>query len=206
MMKYPNRNILFFFFSLVLLASVLINGCSVTQQAEQVYNLVNCDFRIRSVENINLAGINIQNTSDLKNLGMADMGRIMAALTKPTFPLTFRINIDGRNPNPTPAGLNRLDYIVYIDDIQITAGVLENSVTIPPNNGIVTIPIDMNVDLKKILQGKSMDAIVNFGFNLSGNGTKPSRILLKLKPSILVGTKMLSYPGYINVKTEFTGL
>ena len=162
-----DRNRIWFplFINFIMADPSILTGCSVTQQAEQVYNLVNCDFRIRSVENINLAGINIQNTSDLKNLGMADIGRIMSALTKPTFPLTFRMNIDGQKPESAPAGLNRLDYIVYIDEIQMTSGVLENSVTIPPNNGIITIPIDMNVDLKKILQGKSMDAIVNFGFN-----------------------------------------
>jgi LEA14-like dessication related protein len=205
-MKFPVHFVLILTMSCMIISVVLLNGCSVTQQAGQVYNLVNCDFRIRSVDNIYLAGINIQNTAGLKNLGMAEMGKIMAAFTKPTFPLTFQLNIDARNPNASPAGLNRLDYIVYIDDIQVTSGVLEQTITIPGNSGIVNIPIQMNVDLKKMLQGKSMDAIVNFGFNLSGQGNKPSRLLLKLKPSILVGSKMLSYPGYINVKTEFTGL
>jgi hypothetical protein len=205
-MKYLKNNLVSLCIFFIMAGSAILTGCSVTQQAQQVYNLVNCEFRIRSVENINLAGINIQNITGLKNLGMADVGRIMAAFTKPTFPLTFQLTIDGRNPNSAPAGLNRLDYIVYIDDIQMTSGTLEKSITIPPNNGIITIPIEMSVDLKKILQGKSMDAIVNFGFNLSGQGTKPSRLLLKLKPSIIVGSKLLSYPGYINVKTEFTGL
>lgn len=80
----------------------------------------------------------------------------MAALTKPTLPLTFLVNVDSRNPNAFAAGLNSFDY--------------------------------------------------NFAMNLSGNGEKPSRIKVKMKPSILVNGQPLSYPGYVTVKTEFSGV
>ena len=196
----------FFRFALIALVTVtiaLLQGCDVVQQAQQAVNLTNCQFRISTVENVTVAGVNIQNYKTIKDLTMTDAAKIMAAATKTSFPLTFRLNIEGKNPNTASAGLNRFDYILFIDNIQMTAGSLEQSFVIPPNNGIASIPLQISIDLKKALTGKSLDAIMNFGFNLAGIGNKPTRITIKLKPTIMVGPTMLEYPGYITVGTEF---
>ena len=191
---------------LVLVTALPEPGCDVAQQTQQAVNLAKCDFRIRSVENINLAGISIQNAASIKSLNIADAAKIMAAMGGSTFPLSLQLNFEGRNPNTTAAGLNRLDWILFIDDIQMTSGSLDKAFTIPPNNGTAIIPVQLGMDLKQALKGKSLDAIVNFGFNLAGVGNRPSRIMAKLKPTIMIGNHPLSYPGYITVSTEFTGL
>ena len=130
----------------------------------------------------------------------------MKAVSSNSFPLSFQLNLEGKNPNSEPAGLNKLEWILFIDDIQMTSGSLNQAFTIPLGNGIAQIPINLNFDLKKVLAGKSLDAMVNFGFNLAGAGNKPTRIMIKLKPTIMIGTFALTYPGYIKVKTEFTSL
>jgi LEA14-like dessication related protein len=187
----------------IALATIVMNGCDVVQQAQQAINLTNCDFRIRTVENITLAGVNVQAYKSVKDLNIADMAKLTVAASKPTFPLSLQLNIEGRNPNTTSAGLNKIDYILLIDDIQMTQGSLVKSFVIPPNNGTTMIPMQLTFDLKKVLQGKSLDAIMNFGFNLAGVGNKPTRIKIKLKPTIMIGPTMLEYPGYITVGTEF---
>jgi len=126
----------------------------------------------------------------------------MGALTQPELPLSLQLNIEVKNPNPAPAGINSLDYIVIIDDIQMLQGSYTQPITVPASSSAV-IPVQLNVDLKQALKGKSMDAILNFGFNLAGVGQKPTRFKLKLKPSILVGSTVLAYPAYITVKTEY---
>lgn len=191
---------------LVLLAIGLLPSCDVVNQASQAVNLINCDFRIQSVSDIRLVGIDVDQISSMKDLTWSDAQKLMVALTKPTFPLTFTLNIDARNPNVTTAGLNSLDYILFIDDIQMTSGTFSQPVSIPPNHGTTLIPMQMEVDLKQVLQGKSADAILNFAMNLSGTGGKPTRFKVKLKPYIRVNGQPLSYPGYITVKTEFSGL
>lgn len=181
----------------------IFQGCDVMQQAQQAVNLTNCQFRISTVQNVTVAGVNVQNYKSIKDLNMTDAAKIMAAVATNTFPLSLRLNIEGKNPNTASAGLNRFDYILFIDNIQMTAGSLEQSFVIPPNNGITVIPLQISVDLKKALSGKSLDAIMNFGFNLAGVGNKPTRIMIRLKPTIMVGPTMLEYPGYITVGTEF---
>jgi hypothetical protein len=49
------------------------------------------------------------------------------------------------------------------------------------------------------------DQAVNMGLGLSGNGGKPTRVTLKVKPSIMVGQTVVKYPGYIKVNQEFGG-
>ena len=186
---------------LVILAA---DSCTVVEQAQQAANLANCDFRIRSVENITLGGVNVQNIRSVSDLTMTDLAKLTAALTKPGVPLNMRLNIEGRNPNAASAGLNKLDYILLIDDIEMTRGILDQAFVIPPNNGSTVIPLQLTFDLKKVLTGKSLDAVMNFGLNLAGVGNKPTRIKVKLKPTILVGAVQLQYPGYLTVGTEFS--
>jgi LEA14-like dessication related protein len=192
-----------FFITVFMLIS---HGCDVVNQAQQMTNLVNCDFRIASATNISLAGVNIENVQNLKSLNFTDVARIMTAVAGNSLPLTLTVNIDARNPNSSPAGMNQLDWILLIDNIQMTTGSVLNRFTIPPNNGTTTIPIQVSVNLKQVLQGKSLDAIANFAFNLAGAGSKPTRITAKLRPTIMIGQTPLTYPGYITINTNFSGI
>ena len=203
MIKYIKPTTIFLLTFIILMP---FQGCDVAQQAQKSTNLVNCDFRILSVENIYLAGINIQNKTSIQNLNMTDAAKIMTSVAGNTLPLTFKLNFAAKNPNTSPAGLNKLEWILFIDDIQMTSGSVDKAFTIPPNNGSAVIPIQVGIDLKQALKGKSLDAIANFAFNLAGAGNKPTRFKAKLRPTIMIGNYPLTYPGYISVNTEFSGL
>jgi len=189
---------------LMLLPVFVLNivSCEVTRQAKTAMNLANCEFRLVSAENINIAGIAVDNYTSAKELGVADFAMIMGAITQPELPLSLLLNIEVRNPNTAAAGISSLEYIIYIDDIQIVQGSYLNPITVQPKSSAV-ISVPLSADLKQALKGKSMDAIMNFGFNLAGVGHKPTRFKVKLKPSILVNGSSLAYPGFITVNTEF---
>jgi len=181
----------------------IFQGCTVLNQVNQMATLAKCEFRIASVTNLTLSGVSVQNIHGISDLSIMDAQHLFRGITGSTFPLMFTLNVDAKNPNSSTAGMNRLDWILFIDDIQMTSGSVPQSVTIPPDNGVATIPIQFNLDLKKILSGKSADAIINFGMNLAGVGNKPTRFMIKLKPTIMIGQNQVVYPGYITVKTEF---
>lgn len=190
---------------LVLFAITLIlSSCDVVKQIEQMGMLTKCDFRLKTVENTNLAGVNIQRVQKLGDLNFIDAARISAAMTGKELPLTFTLNVEARNPNATPASMQRIDWILLIDDIEMANGTNTQQVMIPANQGTIIIPLQISSDLKKSLTGKSGNAILNFAFNLAGAGNTPSRISLKAKPTILIGSFPLAYPGYITVTQEFS--
>jgi len=191
-------------FILLLLTSLLFtHSCTVLQQAQQAMNLINCEFRLKSADQIQVAGINVQNVKKLTDLSITDGAKLMAAVAGNTLPLTFTLNMEARNPNAAAAGLSSMDWIMLIDDIEMTRGKLARSFTIPAKGGTAVIPVQMNIDLKKVLKGKSAEAIANFGLNLAGQGAQPTRMALKIKPSINVGGSPLSFPDYITVRKDF---
>lgn len=188
---------------LLITIPLIMNSCEVLQQAQKIATLSKCDFRLQSVNQVMLAGVNVQNIHKFSDLSLMDAGRLTAAVASGQFPLDFILNVEVKNPNAADAGMTRMDWILLIDDIEMTRGALDKSYTIAGNNGISVIPMQMHVDLKKALSGKSADAIINFGLNLAGAGNKPTRVSLKVQPTISVASWPITYPGYITVGTEF---
>ncbi|MDP4289544.1 MAG: hypothetical protein Q8908_00530 [Bacteroidota bacterium] len=184
----------------ILLVLFTFSSCSVVQQIQQVKNLGSCEFKLHDVQDVRLAGVSIQNKNGSTELSITDGARLAAALASNTLPLTFDLNLDVHNPNGQAAGLNRLDWILFIDDIEMVSGVNEAPVMIP-SNGNAIIPLKMNIDLRKALAGKGGQSLMNFGFNLAGANGQPTRIKLKAKPTILIGNFPVAYPGYITISS-----
>ncbi len=193
-----------FILSLFIATLFTLSSCDILEQASQVANLTKCEFRLKSVDQLRLAGVNIQQVDQFSDLTFMDAARITAAATSGNLPLNFTLNVEAKNPNGATAGLNRLDWILLIDDIEMVSGVNEQNIQIAANGGTSVIPLTIGINLKEALKGKSADAIANFGLNLTGAGNKPTRITLKAKPSIMVNGRSIAYPGYLTVENEFT--
>ncbi|MBL7906764.1 MAG: hypothetical protein JNL22_17215 [Bacteroidales bacterium] len=189
----------------VVITTIAFSACDILDQARQVAMLSKCEFRLSSVDQLKLAGVNIQQVKKLSDLSLLDAAKITtAAVSGSSLPLNFTLNVEVKNPNAGSAGLTKLDWILFIDDIQMVSGVNEQRLQVPGNGGTGTIPLTIGVNLKEVLKGKSGDAIANFGLNLAGAGNKPTRITLKAKPTIMVGSQYIAYPGYLTVQNEFT--
>ena len=76
-------------------------------------------------------------------------------------------------------------------------GLKKSDFNIELENDVLTISSEKEVN------NESKDALLNFGFNLADAGNKPTRVGLKLKPTINVGGIPITYPGYIDLGTEF---
>lgn len=186
----------------IILLSTMISSCSVLQQTSEIASFAKCEFRIESARNINLGGVNIQNKHSVSDLTIMEGAKIAGVVAGGKLPLTFDLNTGVKNPNQKLAAMNKLDWILLIDDIEMTRGILNQRIEIPAN-GTITFPVAMSLDLMKSLNGKSGDALINFALNLSGTGSRPTRIKLKAKPTIMVGTTPVQYPGYITIQQEF---
>ena len=193
-----------FFLALVAITTIFA-GCDILEQVTQVANLTKCEFRLKTVDQLKLAGVDIQHIDQFSDLKLMDAARITTAIASGgSLPLTFNLNVEAKNPNGSIAGMNRLDWILFIDDIQMVSGVNEDRIQIPGNGGTAVLPLSIAVNLKEALKGKSGDAIANFGMNLAGTGNRPTRITLKAKPTIMVGNQSIAYPGYLTIQNEFT--
>ena len=187
--------------SLVLLAVLAGHSCNFLKE---ITTLGKCEFRMTTLEDPEIAGVDVSQISSFTDLNLVDMGIISGSMLKGDLPLSFTLNVEVRNPNPATAALNRLEYLAFIDDVEVASGDLDRRIEIPANGGVSTIPLRLETDLIDILKKDSRQALVNFGLNLADAGKRPTRVSIKVKPTILVGAMEIIYPGYFTVKHEFT--
>ncbi len=159
-----------------------------------------CDFKLKSLEEISIAGVDVTKIKDFNSLNFLDAAKITAAYATNSLPLNLTANIFVKNPNPSPASMTKMDWILNIDNTQIVNGILNKKIDVAANNGTVTFPLSIKTDLMKILSGKSADAIKSFGLGLAdANNKASSRIALKVKPYVTVAGVSLAYPDYFTV-------
>ena len=101
-----------------LFSFIVFTSCGVVQQVQQIASFAKCDFKLNNVQDVRIAGISVQNYKGSADLNFSDAARLAAALTGSTLPLTFNLNMEAHNPNGQVAGLNRLEWILLIDDIE----------------------------------------------------------------------------------------
>lgn len=183
----------------------MVFGCGISEQLNQMSNFAKCDFRISTVENIKLAGINVQQISSLSSLSILDAGKLSAAYLTGSLPINMLVNVDVKNPNTVKAAMSKLEWILTIDNKDMISGITEKYVEVAPNGGTAILPVGVSFDLLKVLKGESRENILNMGFNLVGSGNQPSRIGMKVKPSLKVGNVMIPAPSYISINKDFGG-
>ncbi|OQY03660.1 MAG: hypothetical protein B6I20_04645 [Bacteroidetes bacterium 4572_117] len=188
-----------FFISFLLVGVLSLQSCDILQQ---LVTFTKCEFKMNSLTDTKLVGVNIQNKKSFSDLSFMDAATATKTLLSGKLPLSFNLNIAAKNPNASTAAMQKMEWIVYIDDIKITTGVLNQQITIQPAE-TKNIPIAIILDLKELFNKKTKTALLNFGFNLADAGNYPTRVRLDIKPTIVVAGFPLEYPGYFSLKKEF---
>ena len=188
-------------FLLLLPLPVILSGCN---SSSELQSLSRCEFRLSGVEDATLAGVKVQNIQSIEDVNLSDALIIYAAAGSSDLPLSLSVLVDVRNPNPNDAALTKADWILLIDGHEITRGTYEERVVIPAYGGIATFTIPVEANLKEAMSGESQLAMINLGLNLANMGGQASRITLRAKPYVQVGSRLIPYPGYIDIQTEFT--
>ncbi|MGB3180962.1 MAG: hypothetical protein WBB45_06210 [Cyclobacteriaceae bacterium] len=185
---------IFFFFS----------GCGVLEQVQQIGNLARCQFRLDSMKDTELAGVNVQNKNQLDDFSFSELTRVGTAYAQGSLPIEFTLNVDVKNPNESVAAMNRMAWTLMVDDKETISGLLDQRVQIEANS-MNSIPLSMSFDLLDFFDSLGRDSLLNLVMNLAGQSDKPTSLTLKVKPSIEVAGTLINYPGYIDVNTEFGG-
>ncbi len=183
----------------LLIIAFFYQSCDILQQ---LVTFTKCEFKMNSLSNASLANVQVQNKKSFKDLTFVDAANVTKSLLGGTLPLTFDLNIEVKNPNASAASMQKMEWKAFLDDIQIAEGVMDQKVAIEPGASQI-IPLRVAVDLKKVFNKETKDALINFGFNLADAGGYPTRVKLDIKPTIYVGTFALAYPGYFTLKKEF---
>ena len=189
--------------ALVLAGSILLSSCDVlldlVNQASSIANLRNCEFALKNVSNVSVAGVNVKNLTQ-GNLSATDVVKLVAAYQSKKVPLALDVNVDITNPTTTEAAMSALDWILAIDGSDMASGVSSNSYTIRPST-TTTVPLGVNTDLAELFSSKGVDALKNFASSFTNEGIS-SKVGLRIRPSMNVGTQTIPFPDYIKLEKK----
>ncbi|MDR1781343.1 MAG: hypothetical protein LBR50_11560 [Tannerella sp.] len=193
------RNILFK--TVIVAALFMLTGCDLAQMLQSAYNLKNCEYKYHSISNLKLS-----NTSLSGAPSALEAIQLLAALNglSSSLPLDFTLNLDVHNPHETTAGFSALDYIIAIDNIEFTNGSLNQAFSVGSGDTQV-LPIRIGVDIVKLANEHSKDAVIKIVKNFIGIGDSSTNVSVKLKPSFNMGSKIVQSPVYLPVDFSFGG-
>lgn len=161
-------------------------------------NFAKCNFDYNSVSDVTLCNIAVGNKTSLKDFSLQDALKIGNAFATKSFPLALNVNVDVHNPNTSVARLDGFEYILWIDDMKMTAGSMTKKILLNANEKTV-MPLTFAIDLYEIFSQKGKEKLVTTACGLAGNDKAKSRVKLSLKPYLSVGNSVLRYPGYITI-------
>ncbi|MBE0661772.1 MAG: LEA type 2 family protein [Bacteroidales bacterium] len=193
------KKILLAIFSLIL----ILPSCDILQQVGEMQMLSKCEFRINTVTDIHLAGVNVSNKQDISDVNTMDVLMLTNGVLSNNLPLNLKLNLQVKNPNDQTASLNRIDWVLFIDDLQMIEGTINERFSVGPN-ATSMLPVQIGFNLAEALSDERADTIIDFALGLAEGSGKTTRVMIKLKPSVMVGQRSIMYPGWIEVRNDFT--
>jgi hypothetical protein len=194
--------------SLILLAAVGVGlpGCStLAKQFGELTAFTRCQFRLASVSDVSLLGIPLKGKTRVADFNLLDAAKLQRALAGGSLPLKLTLEVEVKNPNASKASLSGMEWTLLLDGGQFAKGRMEKPVTVPPNGGVRPLPLSVTVDLNQTLSGRNFDSMLNLALNIAGEGSKPTRLTMKVKPSVTVAGQGIPYPGTLSVGHTFGG-
>jgi len=192
--------------SLILLIGLALPGCStLADKINEITALLKCQFRLASVSKVSLLGIPLAGKARITDFNLLDAAKLQRALSGGSLPLDLTLDLEVRNPNLSKASLSGMEWTLLLDGGELTKGRMEKPLTVPGKGGVSPLPLAVTLDLNKVLSGKNFDSMLNLALNIAGEGSKPTRLTMKVKPSISVAGQTIPYPGTLSVGAAFGG-
>lgn len=184
---------------------LLFSRCSVNQQISQAKALGDCRYTLASADSIYLAGVDVREFRKLEDLNFARFPRLATGLLTRNVPLDARVNLDITNPTGKLAGINQLEYKVLLTGQELFNGFLNQRIEVQPG-GKTRVPIRLSTNAYQLItDAKTRDAFTQLVQNMSGAAnTQPSKLTIRIKPTLSLGNKSINYPGYITIDQEVT--
>lgn len=189
---------------------VIFYQCGVSRQIGQAKALGDCKYNIISADSMLVAGYDVRefrNIRKLEDFNPIKYPRLAAGLLTRNIPFGAKINLEITNPTSKLAALNQLEYRVLLAGKELANGFINQRVEVPAAGGKTIIPVHLKTNAYDLLtDATTRDAFTNVIRNLSGDrDSTPTKVTIKIKPTIDMFNKAVDYPGYITIEQELTG-
>lgn len=189
--------------ALAVAGSMMLSSCDIVNelagQVQSVANLANCEFSMKNVSNVSVAGVNVKNLTQGK-LTASDVVKLAAAYTSKQVPLAMDVNVNVKNPTKQQAAMTAMDWILAIDGSDVANGVSNKKFTVKPST-TTTVPLGVNTDLGNLFSSKGVESLKNFASSFTTEGVS-SKVGLRVRPQLSVGSTQVPFPNYIKLEKK----
>ena len=102
-----------------ILMIVILTSCSALKE---LISFTKCEFRMKSLVSIKVAGVDLDGKTSIDDFKLTDMAVLTQHAIRGTFPFDAVLQIEAKNPNQQSAAINKVEWIAYIDDMEMMSG------------------------------------------------------------------------------------
>lgn len=201
-----------------LAAAAFISGCLLLQScatlgdmASALANLQRLKFKIGSVRDFRLLGLDISGKSRLSDFSATDILRVAQSYTSRRLPVEFVVDVLAVNPNDGTGGtaktastLTALECRLLIDGKPTVYGNIDRPVEIPGTGQESVIPLRLSLDLLEFFGDKRYEDLVALALAIGGRSGSAARLSLDAQPTVSTPLGPITYPGRLTIiSTEF---
>ncbi|TDG36756.1 hypothetical protein EZJ43_05580 [Pedobacter changchengzhani] len=182
---------------------LLFAGCDIAKQAQQVAALESCTYRLTKLQQVSLAGTDVQKLLNQQDLSLSSLPGIALGLLRKDIPLRANLNLEITNPTAQLAAINQFEYKILVNNTELTEGIINQNVNVAQGQ-TVNVPVQMSTNIYGLLAGGNL---LNDIMKATKTGTANDKIgvlTLKIKPSIMIGGTLVKYPGYITINKDIS--
>jgi LEA14-like dessication related protein len=186
----------------LLLLTLILATFQSCRTIREIKNFAKSEFRIQNIDKMNLGQVDLKNVQGFSDLGLKDAAQLGLALKNKNLPLNLTYIIEVRNPNDKTAALEKLDWVLELDQTDILNGTSNDRIEVAPNGGTASFPISMGLNAAELLNKESLNSMINLLSAIKGDNQEQSRLRLKVKPRFKIAGMTMSL-GYIKVGKTF---
>ena len=189
-------------FTILISSCLLFTSCKVFNQIKEVANLANCEYTLKNVSNLSVAGVNLQKVAK-QGISMSDISKLASAFISKDVPLTMNVNVNVANPTAQNAALTAMHWVMEIENTEFASGVNNKVYQIKAGKNTI-IPLAVKTDVYSVFSERGLESLKSFVKSFSGDGTS-SQVKLKVKPSLNVAGIEFTSPTYIKLEKKIGG-
>lgn len=186
--------------SLIFLVLVIINSCSILNQAGEYERFIGSSFTLINVEATELGGVDISDLNDSQSLNAGDIMTLTGRLFSGNMPLKLNVFIEVNNINDKMAAISGMDWKFMMGETEYAAGSFDNRIEVKPYSKKV-FKVNTQLNLLDVLNSGSLPQIIKVARNINDEEeVKKLDIKLKIKPYYKTSSGIKKLPTYITLK------
>jgi len=182
---------------------LLMAACGINKQVEQLKAFEKCKYDLLSADSVEIANVPVMNLVNEKGFDYGKAPRLALALLRKDVPFSAKLNLKVTNPSADMAAINQFEYKILFKNHELANGLVNQAIAVEPAGGETTVPIRINSNIYSLISDtKAAQDIADFITAGKSGKEKKGIMTIKIKPTIGLGGKKISYPGYISIDKE----